>query len=219
MKLKIAAINGSPRGEKSNSAEMISIIRNMLSAEVKLLMINEKTSRNAADSEMMPALIGADVLIVAFPLYVDGLPSTLIRFLERYVQARGESRKKQRVFALANCGFYEGKQNEISLNIVENFCAANGLVWGGGVGIGTGEMLIPMHAVPPKAGIRKPVINALGVVARTIMTPNGQLAGNVFAQHGLPWFLYKIMGEFGWRAQAKKNGLKKRDLDARPLEI
>ena len=45
------------------------------------------------------------------------------------------------MYAIANNGFIEGKQNEPLMQLMENFCRRAGLTWGGGVGIGGGVML------------------------------------------------------------------------------
>jgi hypothetical protein len=45
------------------------------------------------------------------------------------------------VYAIANNGFIEGRQNEPLMRSLEHFCARSGLTWCGGVGIGGGVML------------------------------------------------------------------------------
>jgi hypothetical protein len=149
-------------------------------------------------------------------------------FLERYAaylaaqgkEANASDRKvaSQRVFACVNCGFYEGEQNTYALDMLAHFCAASGLRWSGGVGIGTGEMISAVKDAPPDMFIRKPVTRALGALAASIASgPDGALAENLFTHHGIPRFLYKLAGEAGAREQARKNGLKARDLFRRPL--
>ncbi len=224
--MTITAINGSPKGPVSNSLEVISILKSMLPADtiwrtvssIKEVIGGEKA--RPVDSD----LVSADVMVIAFPLYVDGLPATLMEYLERYAAARSalkglsEDGPKQRVFAVANCGFYEGEQNRVALEIVAHFCASAGLDWCGGAGIGTGEMILGIKNVPPEAGIRKPVIGAIRLVADAIAAEDGRLAEPVFTQHGFPWLLYKLAGEAGWRSKIKKNGLARKAIDARPLE-
>jgi len=78
-------------------------------------------------------------------------------------------------------------------------------------------MILGIKHVPPEAGIRKPVIRAIRLVAEAIAAEDGRLAGPVFTQHAFPWLLYKLAGEAGWRSKIKKNGLARKAIDARPL--
>lgn len=73
----------------------------------------------------------------AFPLYVDGVPSQLLSCL-RQIEKVGVPNKNTMVFGIANCGFYEGKQNEIAIEILRNWCNKLKLQWGMGMGIGVG---------------------------------------------------------------------------------
>jgi hypothetical protein len=72
---------------------------------------------------------------------VDGIPSHLLRFMEKMETFCKENDLKLSVYCIANNGFIEGKQNEPMMRVFENFCIRAGLTWGGGVGIGGGVML------------------------------------------------------------------------------
>jgi multimeric flavodoxin WrbA len=222
--MKVTAINGSPKGESSNSREVIAIVRGMLDPAIELDVVSQIKQARHPDDSVFQAMAESDVLFIASSLFVDALPASLMAFLERYARFRAslppEARaKRQRVFAVMNCGFYEGKQNACALKILSHYCAYAGLAWSGGVGLGTGEMIAALKDVPPQASIRKPVIRAIRDLADAIARgPDGKLDRDEFAQHGFPWFLYKFMGEMGWRSQAKKNGLRGKDLFRRPLE-
>lgn len=226
--MKIAAINGSPKGEASNSREVISILQKMLDAETEWTVVTQIAEDRKRNDNVLPSIFESDVLLITFPLYVDGLPASLMRLMERYaahVQAQDRARgagsgsKRQRVFAVANCGFYEGVQNECALKMIAHFCEDTGLAWCGGAGFGTGEMIRELKTVPPEAGIRKPITGSLKAIADAIAEgPGGKLEKNIYAQHAFPWLAYKLCAEAGWRAQAKKNGLKRSGIHARPLE-
>lgn len=227
--MTITAINGSPKGENSNSREVISIVQNMLGSGCEMRVVSQIKEDRKSDESVFAPIIASDVLLITFPLFVDAIPASMMRFMERYAAsmpaasrsssgAAPAGSRRQRVFAVVNCGFYEGVQNEIALDIVAHYCEAVGLDWCGGVGIGTGEMIRALRSVPQKAGIRKPVIRALQLMADAIAKePDGRLERNLFTQHGLPWIFYKLGGEMGWRKQAKENGLKPKDLFLRPL--
>jgi len=57
---------------------------------------------------------------------------------ERFLK---ENNCKFKLYVLSNCGFYEGHQCKHVLSIMRTFCKSSGLTWGGGIGIGAGEML------------------------------------------------------------------------------
>lgn len=218
--MKITAINGSPKGDVSNSREVISILASMLPPETEWTIVSRIAAQTSPETYAFGDVRDSDVLIIAFPLFVDGIPASLMRFLaayENYCRAQKNSTPLQRVFAVCNCGFYEGVQNELALEMVAHFCASAGLLWCGGVGIGTGEMILGMKDVSPDIGIRKPVTTAFRALAQAISEKDGRLKSNVYAQHGLPWILYKIAGEMGWRKMLKKSGLSRKTLGARPL--
>ena len=215
--MNIFAVNGSPKIGVSNSGTVLSIIRRMLPEDVQW---NDWCPAEAQRKKLrfdVSLLQNAEVMLIACPLYVDGLHSTLMLFMEQHQQMLRECAHTKRIFAVVNCGFYEGKQNEHALEMIRFYSRQSGQNWCGGTGIGTGEMISGLNKISPEAGIRKPVIRALRSVAVAIASPYGCLKEPVFTQHGLPWFLFKLAGEFGWRQSAKKNGLKTRDLFAKPL--
>ena len=43
----------------------------------------------------------------------------------------------------------------------------------------------------------------------------GQGGEDIFVSIGMPRRMYKMAAEMGWKSMAKKNGLKKEDLEAR----
>ena len=73
--------------------------------------------------------------------YGDGIPSSVLRFMEAMESFCKENEIHLNVYCIANNGFIEGKQNEPLMQSFEHFCSRAGLTWGGGVGIGGGVML------------------------------------------------------------------------------
>jgi multimeric flavodoxin WrbA len=216
--MKVVAINGSPRGEASNSRLVISYLQERVS-NCEWTVI--PSIRNPSpDQGMLDLMLGADVLVLVFPLYVDSVPGSLMGFLESYANYRKNRSKNdlrpQRVFGFVNCGFIEGNQTAGALQVVQHFCADAGVSWVGGVGFGSGEMISALKNVPARVGIRKPLFAAVGALAEAIANPEGRLPENQFLQHRLPWWAFKFIAEFMWRKQAKKNGLRSRDLFAVP---
>ncbi|TVR90889.1 MAG: hypothetical protein EA428_07355 [Spirochaetaceae bacterium] len=217
--MRVVAINGSPRGAASSSHEVVRIVQSMVPPGVhaQWQTVEHIQRLTEADLELMST---ADVLLIAFPLYIDGVPASTLGFLERYKAARMRAacaHGAQRVFAVSNCGFYEGAQNRWAVEIMANYCADLGLRWCGGVGIGTGEMIRGLAQVPLKARVRRPVTAALLRLAEAIQETHGALDQDIYTQHALPWRIYQVLGQHGWRRQLRRNGLHAREIGAQPL--
>mgnify|MGYP000653504169 CR=1 FL=1 len=65
--------------------------------------------------EQLQEAADSDVLIFAFPLYVDGIPSHMVSALLDLETVIRKKKKKRTVYAILNCGFYEGCQNAVAL--------------------------------------------------------------------------------------------------------
>ena len=98
--------------------------------------------RTPADrAAVLEALKDADTVVFVTPLYVDGLPSHILPLLKEMEASCRENMLHPKVYAIANNGFIEGRQNEPLMRVLENFCTRAGLEWRGGIGIGGGVML------------------------------------------------------------------------------
>ena len=135
--MKTVFINGSPKKRFCASAYFLFLQRLFTGGKKVTLKL-----RTPADHEaILKELDDAQAAVFALPLYVDGVPSHVLRFLEKMESYCREKGLRLAVYCIANNGFIEGKQNEPLMQTFENFCARAGLTWGGGVGIGGGVML------------------------------------------------------------------------------
>ena len=103
--------------------------------------VNEHLRTKGDYQRILDRLPGADAVVFGLPLYVDGVPSHVLGFLEEMERFCKEKALHLKVYVIANNGFIEGKQNEPLMQMMEHFCQRAGLTWGGGVGIGGGVML------------------------------------------------------------------------------
>lgn len=202
-----ALINGSPKRSGSASATLLDILKGHLSADPAETGLHGPEPGPGA----LGVMAGADVWVLAFPLYVDGVPSHLLACLEGLERLAREKRPK--VYAVVNCGFYEGQQNRIALEIIENFCARSGCRWCGGVGTGGGGAISTLPRLPDGKGPMGPVDAALRELAGNIESGSGQ--ENRYTTVGIPRLMYRLAGEMGWRKQIKDNGGRAKDLDKR----
>ena len=90
-----------------------------------------------------------DAVCLFVPLYVDGLPSHVVEFLNQAESYCKSHSCRFRLYALSNNGFVEGKQNLPALRMLQAWCEKTGVSWGGGIGIGGGVMLRVLGIVYP----------------------------------------------------------------------
>lgn len=135
--MKTVLINGSPKKRFSASAYFLSVQRFFLRGKT----VTEHLRNKGDHARVLQALSDADNVIFCLPLYVDGVPSHVLRFMQELELHCRENSQKLNVYVVSNNGFIEGCQSRPMFRVFENFCARSGLSWGGGVGIGGGVML------------------------------------------------------------------------------
>jgi hypothetical protein len=211
--MKIAFINGSPKEKNSSSGCILQELKPFLDKDSNV--VSEFCFRKPnLDEKEMEQIAECQVLIFSFPLYVDGIPSHLLNCLaqlESYFTAIKE--KEITVYSLINCGFFEGHQNKLALEIMENWCIKTGLRWGQGIGIGGGGMLLAIKNVPIGHGPKKNLGKAFDRFVKNILSRSS--GENLLVSANFPRLLYKFSAEIGWMQAIKANGLKRKDLSLR----
>lgn len=83
----------------------------------------------------------ADAIVLAADVYLDSVPSGVLRFLEKVEQAviGGES-IGGRFYAILYTELYEGEQTSVAMEVLKNFCVHANITWGRGLGIGGNKM-------------------------------------------------------------------------------
>lgn len=218
----IVWINGSPRmGEASSSRMLNERASSLFSDQFAKKMVDVRKSialeRTQADFETIAA---ADALVVTFPLYFFCAPAVLMRFLEDYTQYQGgrSDASKLNVYAIVNCGFPEPEINLEAVRVIESFCRHIGAEFRFGILIGAGGMLLQAPDAPP---VKKALLKldlAIGAIEQDLLAVNAAKPENVSIAIQFPKRLYHLMGGLGWVMQARKNGLKKRDLYRTPYQ-
>lgn len=202
--MNISMINGSPKPSESTSGLLLKYLLQELGA------CDAQVFRLPLQAAELTNIAGSDVLVLLFPLYVDSIPSHLLRFL-RGLETLKERNPDMMVYCIVNNGFFEGRQNFIAIQQIKNWCDAAGLYWGQGVGIGAGEMLPLIAHIPLKHGPNKNIGYALSGLAANIRRK--QSGNDRFISPNWPRFLWKIQATtLFWIPRAKANHLKKQDL-------
>lgn len=118
----ILIVNGSPRAPRSNSklyAEAFMKGWRKGAEYMNLTLINHQ-----AIIEKIGSGAYREVLFV-FPLYADGIPSTLLS-LWKDIEAAGFVPAGTRMSLIVNCGFYERTQNEVAIKMARLFAKRAG---------------------------------------------------------------------------------------------
>ena len=204
--MKIIIINGSPKTVKSNSE----ILGNYLFPLLKENNIKKYYSISfQLNDKTKNEIYNSDVLIFIFPLYVDGIPSNLLKLLVKF-EKESVVRPETKIYCIVNNGFYEGKQNFLALLHMKNWCKKVNAKWGQGIGIGSGELLPYLKKFKLGQGPLKNLEKILNRLSRNILTLNSDK--NIYINPNWPKSLYFIQGSFSWILKARKNNLKIQEL-------
>ena len=168
---------------------------------------------------LLAAVDAADIVILAFPLYVDGLPYLVTQALEQIAAHRANLTDTQRplFLAIANCGFPEAQHNATALATCEQFASAAGFRWADGLAPGEGGA-INGQPLAEAGGMVHNVVAALDLAAAALAEgePAPVEAGALMARPFIPARAYMLMGDLGWLTQARRNRVSTR-LAARPF--
>jgi multimeric flavodoxin WrbA len=199
---KITLINGSPKPKSSASKLISEHLQEKIGAAADCTICNP--AKQGRD-EIIESIRGSDALVFIFPLYVDGIPSHLLRLLDEARDEIADAAPGATVYSVVNNGFYEGRQNILALEMMRHFTARAQLTWGRGIGVGAGAMI---HSLTIGQGPLKKLGNALSILAKDILSAqNSAPPGDQTVEPNFPRFLYKAAAHSGWRKAARKNGL------------
>src|SRR5574341_54563 len=205
---------GSPRTRKSSSASLGGYLMEQLAARgVGTETIQIYTSLNSPERmrSMLKAIDDADLIVLAFPLYVDSLPAPATAALERIAAHRAEKHTDQRFAAIANCGFPESTHNATALAICETFAQQAGFFWAGALALGGGQGLVHGTPLNELDGRAIPLKKSLEIAAEALAAGNSipQAAKDLMAKPAIPGWMYLLVGAYGWKQQAKQYGMEK----------
>ncbi len=228
---------GSPKINQRSTSAILGeyVLEKMADAgwETDALTLKADLNRDSGQQKLLAAAGRADLIILAFPLYVDALPFLVTKALEVLADQRANDpdspgASPRRLFVIINNGFPEYEQNALALAICRAFADQCGFTWAGALALGAGEA----QGAETELHLKSRMGLARGHIRRALDAAGASLAGNrpvlfsVQEQIGktplllMPFGLWRRMfiwvGALWWLKKAAKNGLKKRDLDAGP---
>ncbi|MBR0136845.1 MAG: flavodoxin family protein [Erysipelotrichaceae bacterium] len=200
-------LNSSMRCVKGNTAKLCEKLKGQLKTECEI--INLASYLNKMD-ELVENLKDVSTLVLAQPLYVDGLPSQTIRLLERF--ERNYDGPSKRVYALSNMGLYEPKQLVNMFAAVENWCIRMHFEYCGALGVAAGELVgALMEAGSFRVWPLSRIYNGINELAKAI-DEKKKTADIYTGVNGFPRSLYVAIANSGWKRMGKKNGITNEDL-------
>lgn len=218
--MNVLLLIGSPKVKRSNSEALGDYLLEQLSKEgatTRKIKIYQALKEEKGMEELLSSVNACDALILLFPLYVDSLPSGVIKVMEAIADQRTDPHSPspqaggQTFMAICNSGFPEAEHNDTALAICRCFAEKTGLQWLGGFPLGGGEV-IGGKPLTSFGGLFRNHIKALKMAAEAIVErkklPTEAVA--LFRKPSLPRWLYLCCGHFGWRHQARKNGVLKK---------
>lgn len=208
---RVLLLVGSPRGSKSTSYALGDYLLERLKsrgATIEFRLLYKSLASDEGLADLLVCVARAELIVLSTPLYVDSLPSRVIRTLE-YLAEKADLRGKS-LLAIVQCGFPEALHNRTALAICRQFASEREMVWVGGLALGMGEII---HGKPllEAGGMVRKVVAALDLTAEELAEgrPVPDEAVALMAKPFVPIWLYAFMGNRGWKKQAKGGAAKK----------
>lgn len=212
---------GSPRTTNSASDMLCSYFINRLQKqifEIKKMYLSRLLNSSENRDNLLLAVDMADMLTFACPLYLDGPPALVIKFMELIAQHRNavKNRRNQQLFVISCCGHPAVHQNNVALDIYHQFALENNFEWLGGMAFGMGGILGLklrkfwfMSMWDTKNALRL----AAGAFSKGESVPNQAVI--LSPKPGINIWLYVIYYKFWIKYLSLRNGVSNK-LDSRP---
>ncbi|MEO1209044.1 MAG: NAD(P)H-dependent oxidoreductase [Cyanobacteria bacterium J06638_20] len=228
-------IVGSPRVKSSSSSGILGgcVLQQLQQRgwETESLTLRGNLLKGGGRAKFLAAIDRAELILFAFPLYIDSLPFLMMQSLEvmaKHLSAHAQKNPK-RLCAIANNGFPEAHQNALALAICQQFARDTNMVWLGELAVGAGTVVCQN---PPVEGLRqadrppmKHVMQALDIASAALAEGHSvppQVA-QLLAKTPIPFipfslwrWLFVTMAKWGWRRGAAMHQVEAADLLAQP---
>jgi len=182
--------------------------------ETETFFIHKSLNSDDRREALLSATNHADIIVMAFPLYVDCLPYLVIRTMELIAKNCQEKKDlmEQSLLCIVNNGFPEAHQNETAIAICRKFARETGFKWAGGLALGGGEAINGKPLLEVKGMIARHVIKSLNLTADALSAGKSvpQEAVKIMAKPFIPRWMYICLGGMRWKRDAKKHGVHKK---------
>jgi hypothetical protein len=210
MNSKAILLIGSPKGGASASKALGTYLTEELEKkgfQCESVRILTALKSNDSTNKLLNELNDVDLVILAFPVYVDSLPAPVIRMMEIIAGSRKtvQSKKNQKFIAITNCGFPETVHCETALEICQSFARSAGFEWSGGLALGGGGIL-DGSPIKDAGGKARNIRLSLDLTAESLseLKPISAEAIELMSKPVVPYWLYRFFGDIGWIVQSFK---------------
>ena len=204
---KVVLLNASMRRKTGNSAKLSGELKKQITKDAEIINLSKYLNNL---SGLIEVLSEASSIVLCEPLYVDGLPSQLIRLLEKFQSEYSGGRK--RIYILANMGLYESRQLVNLFSAVKQWSKKMNFDYCGGLGVGAGELVGGiMEAIKFGKWPTQKIAAGMKKLAEAINS-NGKTEDMFVGVKNFPRALYIAIANSGWKRMAKKNGITEKDL-------
>ena len=204
---KTVLLNGSMRNKNGNSAKLAKQLAARLEKETEFVDLKDWMKDM---SGLVRKLEDAPAIVLCIPLYVDGLPSQVIRLMEKFEREyRGG---KKRIYVLANMGLYESSQLVNLFSAATQWSRKMGFDYCGGLGVSAGELIGGlMEMIPFGRGPIRKASEGMDLLARAINSENRTY--DFYAEpKGFPKWLFIQIANTNWNRTARQNGIDPKEL-------
>ena len=214
---KVILLVGSPKAKNSTSESLGSYLLDQIvesgvgdKIETETIRIHSYLRSEEKIQDILSKVYEAELLLLAFPLYIDSLPWPVIRLLELISEHRPTTGQKMpKIAVICNCGFPESSQNVLAVQICQLFASGVGMDWLGGLALGGGGA-IGGKSLTELGGLVRNVRTSLDIAALALaageVIPGEAL--ELMAKALIPKWLYILIGNHNWKRTARKNGVK-----------
>lgn len=217
---KIALLSASPKTDQNQAVSALLARHGERLLEDETLLVQTIPVRQALlHHETEPAfktMQNADAIVIIFPLYFFCLPAMLTRFLQDFSVKYPRTVKSSNVYAMINCGFPESEINLEAIRVIESFSVQTGRTFAGGLLIGCGGMILGAQSAPFMQGVFAQIDGLYNKIKRDIVGGEKRPPEITQVAAKFPRSMYFFGGNAGWRATARKNGIRKIDLYRKP---
>lgn len=210
---------GSPKKSRSTSESIADYLSETIKAKADwyLEKIHILTTIHENPDAIVTASNQSDLIVLAFPTYVDSLPSHVIETL--LLLENGLDKSKVRNFmVLINCGFPETLHNDNAIKICRFFAIQNGLNWRGGIAVGAGGAIIGKK-LSDLGGMADHLMKNIKMLANRLVEDEPIQDDGILRAQVVPTEIYSMAGNTGWEKQAEKYGVQDRLYDKPDVKI
>ena len=210
---------GSPKGSLSTSVSLGNNLTSnleQLGLSIDTEYLYQLVEKEEGQKKLLLNMESADLIILAFPLYIDCLPTGVIKTLELIADHRQSmsNPKKQGFVVIINCGFPESQHNNVAISICKIFAREVGYEWKGALSLGMGGAIDGTPLEKRRSMVRN-VIKGFDIAAQALSEGKKipEEAIKLVRKKFILISMYTKIGNLSWKMKAKKFGARKKIRD------